>query len=128
MIRIVPRIDSPQVRDAVQAIHSYALICLTSPNGARLLFEALADSGRDARALANATIAAIGPGTAAALAEHGIAAGIVPERSIAEALVAALAHVEVVAGRCSSRGCRGARRPAPGPEGPRSRGGRCGAL
>ncbi len=96
VIRIVPRIDSPQVRDAVQAIHSYALICLTSPNGARLLFEALADSGRDARALANATIAAIGPGTAAALAEHGIAADIVPERSIAEALVAALAHVEVV--------------------------------
>ena len=54
-----------------QAIHSYALVCLTSPNGARLLFEALAERGRDARALANATVAAIGPGTAAALAEHG---------------------------------------------------------
>jgi uroporphyrinogen III methyltransferase / synthase len=89
-IRIVPRLDSAEVRDAVQSIHAYALVCLTSPNGARLLFEALAEAGRDARALANATVAAIGPGTAAALAERGITADVVPERSIAEALVEAL--------------------------------------
>ena len=94
-IRIVPRLDSPEVRDAVSSIHAYALICLTSPNGARLLFEALAEAGRDARALANATVAAIGPGTAAALAEHGIRADIVPERSIAEALVESLRDFEV---------------------------------
>jgi uroporphyrinogen III methyltransferase / synthase len=97
-IRIVPRIDSAEVRDAVQSIHAYALVCLTSPNGVRLLFEALAEAGRDARALANATVAAIGPGTAAALAEHGIAADVVPERSIAEALVEALRDFDV-AGR-----------------------------
>jgi uroporphyrinogen III methyltransferase/synthase len=97
-IRIVPRLDAAEVRDAVQAIHAYALICLTSPNGARLLFEALRASGRDARALAGATVAAIGPGTAAALAEHGIDADVVPERSIAEELVAALGDFPV-AGR-----------------------------
>jgi uroporphyrinogen III methyltransferase / synthase len=97
-IRIVPRLDSPEVRDAAKGIHSYALVCLTSPNGARLLLEALAEAGRDARALANATIAAIGPGTAAALAERGILADVVPERSIAEALVDALAGLDV-AGR-----------------------------
>ena len=51
----------------------YALVCLTSPNGVRLLFEALAATGLDARALAGATVAAIGPGTARALAERGIA-------------------------------------------------------
>jgi uroporphyrinogen III methyltransferase/synthase len=94
-IRIVPRIDSPDVRDAVGAIHSYALVCLTSPNGVRLLFEALDEAGRDARALASATVAAIGPGTAAALADRGIRADIVPERSIAEALVEALETVDV---------------------------------
>ena len=94
-IRIVPRLDSAEVRDAVQSIHAYALVCLTSPNGVRLLFDALAEAGRDARALANATVAAIGPGTAAALAEHGIGADIVPERSIAEALVEALRDFEV---------------------------------
>jgi uroporphyrinogen III methyltransferase / synthase len=94
-IRIVPRLDSAEVRDAVHGIHSYALICLTSPNGARLLLQVLAEAGRDARALANATIAAIGPGTAAALAERGIIADVVPERSIAEALVEALEGFEV---------------------------------
>ena len=90
-IRIVPRIDSGEVRAAVDALHTYALVCLTSPNGVRLLFEAMAAAGRDARALANATVAAIGPGTAAALRERGMIADVVPERSVAEALVEALA-------------------------------------
>ncbi len=94
-IRIVPRIDAPEVREAARSIHAYALVCLTSPNGARLLFEALDAAGRDARALANATIAAIGPSTAAELADHGIRADIVPERSIAEALVEALGKLEL---------------------------------
>jgi len=94
-IRIEPRIDSAEVRDAVEALHAYALVCLTSPNGVHLLFEAMAAAGRDARALAQAQVAAIGPGTAAALREHGVIADVVPERSIAEALVAALDQVPV---------------------------------
>jgi uroporphyrinogen III methyltransferase/synthase len=95
VIRIVPRIDSEQVRAAVQALHTYALVCLTSPNGVRLLFEAMAAAGRDARALANATVAAIGPGTAAALAERGVVADLVPERFVAESLIEALAGLEL---------------------------------
>ena len=51
-IRIEPRIDTDEVRRAVEALHTYALVCLTSPNGVRLLFEAMAAQGRDARALA----------------------------------------------------------------------------
>jgi uroporphyrinogen III methyltransferase/synthase len=94
-IRVEPRIDSAEVGQAIDAIHTYALVCFTSPNGVRLLFEALRKAGLDARALANATVAAIGPGTAQALAEHGIAADVVPERFVAEALVEALAGVEV---------------------------------
>ena len=94
-IRIEPRLDAAEVRDAVTDLHSYALVCLTSPNGVRLLFEAMATRGRDARALANATVAAIGPGTAAALADRGLIADIVPDRFVAEALVEALAAVEV---------------------------------
>jgi uroporphyrinogen III methyltransferase/synthase len=73
----------------------YDLLCLTSPNGVGALFERLARGGRDARSLAGATIAAIGPGTARALAEHGIAADVVPERFLAESLVEALASVPV---------------------------------
>jgi uroporphyrinogen III methyltransferase/synthase len=55
----------------------------------------MAAQGRDARALANATVAAIGPGTAKALAERGVIADIVPERYVAESLVEALAEVDV---------------------------------
>jgi uroporphyrinogen III methyltransferase / synthase len=76
----------------------YDLVCLTSPNGVACLFERLAASGRrpaDARALAGAHVAAIGPGTARALAEHGIAADVVPERFVAESLVEALAGLPV---------------------------------
>jgi uroporphyrinogen III methyltransferase / synthase len=94
-IRIEPRLSGTEVRDAVAGIGDYSLVCLTSPNGVRLLFEALAEVGRDARALAGAAVAAIGPGTARALAEHGIAADVVPERFVAEALVEALAGIEV---------------------------------
>jgi uroporphyrinogen III methyltransferase/synthase len=74
---------------------SYDLICLTSVNGVSAFFGRLEAGGRDARALAGARVAAIGPGTAAALAERGIAADVVPPRSVAESLVEALAGVPV---------------------------------
>ena len=95
-IRIEPRIESERGAAAPSSRSGeYALLCLTSPNGVRLLFEAMASAGLDARALAGATVAAIGPGTARALAERGIAADVVPERFVAEALVEALSDVEV---------------------------------
>ena len=94
-IRIEPRIGSDTVRAAIGSIGDYALVCLTSPNGVQLLFEALRAAKLDARALAGATVAAIGPGTARALAEHGVVADVVPERFVAEALVEALGSVDV---------------------------------
>jgi uroporphyrinogen III methyltransferase / synthase len=71
------------------------LVCLTSPNGVRLLFDRLRSAGMDARALHGRTVAAIGPGTARALREHGIEPDVVPEHSVAEALVEALRPVPV---------------------------------
>jgi uroporphyrinogen III methyltransferase/synthase len=73
----------------------YDLVCLTSTNGVAALFERMAAGGRDARSLAGARVAAIGPGTATALAEHGIVADVMPLRFVAEALVEALADVPV---------------------------------
>ena len=73
----------------------YDLVCLTRPNGVGALFERLAAGGRDARALAGVRVAAIGPGTAAALAERGVVADVVPQRFVAEGLVQALAKVPV---------------------------------
>jgi uroporphyrinogen III methyltransferase/synthase len=94
-IRIEPRIGTTQVAAALESLHSYALVCLTSPNGVRLLFEAMAGRALDARALANATVAAIGPGTARELRARGVIPDIVPPRSIAESLIEALRDVEV---------------------------------
>jgi uroporphyrinogen III methyltransferase/synthase len=94
-IRIEPTLDTDEVATAVQAIDAYSLICLTSPNGANLLFEALAAAGKDARSLAGATVAAIGPGTADALRSHGVIPDVVPEKFVAEELVVALDQAEV---------------------------------
>ena len=52
--------------------------------------EGLDRQGLDARVLAGTRVAAIGPGTAAVLRDWGIAADLVPERSIAESLAAEL--------------------------------------
>jgi uroporphyrinogen III methyltransferase/synthase len=73
----------------------YDLVCLTSPNGVEAVFGRLDRAGRDARAFAGARVAAIGPGTARALARHGIRADIVPDRFVAEGLVDALAATPV---------------------------------
>jgi uroporphyrinogen III methyltransferase/synthase len=81
VIRIEPLAGPPL--DAA----AYGLICVTSPNAPRLFLERC---GGDARALAAATVAAIGPGTAAALREVGLVADVVAERSLAEGLLEAL--------------------------------------
>jgi uroporphyrinogen III methyltransferase/synthase len=84
-IRIQPLpADLTHVRD-------YDLVCVTSPNGAELLLDNL----RDARELAGATVAAIGPGTARALRNRGVEPDVVPERAVAEGLVEALRDVPV---------------------------------
>jgi uroporphyrinogen III methyltransferase / synthase len=89
VIRIVPIAGEPP------ELGRYDLVCLTSPNGVQALFDRLAAAGLDARAFAGATVAAIGPGTARALAAHGLRADVVPERFVAEGLVDALAELPV---------------------------------
>jgi uroporphyrinogen III methyltransferase/synthase len=91
----VPAIKIVPLPGPAPSLDRYDLVCLTSPNGVRLLFERLKQDGRDARALASARVAAIGPGTATALERHGITADIVPERFLAEGLIEALADVPV---------------------------------
>jgi uroporphyrinogen III methyltransferase/synthase len=99
VIRVQPLVDGGAgLQPPPLDLSPYDLICLTSPNGVAHLFERLAVAGRhpaDARALAGARVAAIGPGTARALAERGIVADIVPERYVAESLVEALAELPV---------------------------------
>ncbi|MGA2470444.1 MAG: uroporphyrinogen-III C-methyltransferase [Solirubrobacteraceae bacterium] len=88
-IRIVPRALT------LPALHTFDLLCLTSANGVALFFERLREQGLDARALAGLRVAAIGPGTAAALNAHGVIADVVPQRFVAEGLIEALGSREV---------------------------------
>ncbi len=89
VIKIVP-LDPPAPDPS-----RYDLICLTSPNGVRLLFERLAAAGLDARALHGARVAAIGPATARTLRARGVLADVMPERAVAESLVEALGDAPV---------------------------------
>jgi uroporphyrinogen III methyltransferase / synthase len=86
-----PAIKIEPLSPPLPDLKKYDLLCLTSPNGVEQLFAALGD----ARDLAGLTVAAIGPGTARALLAHGIKADVVPDRSIAEALVEALESVPI---------------------------------
>jgi uroporphyrinogen III methyltransferase/synthase len=84
----LPAIEIEPVAVALPDLGDYAWLVLTSANGVAALFDrGLAPSGRDARALAGIRVAAIGPGTATALAHRGIRADLVPERFVAEALL-----------------------------------------
>ena len=94
-IRIVPEPPPAELAH----IEAYDLVCLTSPNGAKLLIDGLTAHGKDARSLARAVLAAIGPGTAKELTDRGLTADVVPPRSIAESLVEALEGTEVTGRR-----------------------------
>ncbi len=62
-------------------------VIFTSANAVSIFMAQAATSGFDARIFGRARIAAIGPGTAQALARHGLRADLVPARYVAEALL-----------------------------------------
>lgn len=78
------------LRRSLEDLDAIEWLVVTSPNGARRAADALEISGgAGGLARAGVSVAAIGPGTAEALADHGIAADLVPERFVAEGLLAA---------------------------------------
>jgi uroporphyrinogen III methyltransferase / synthase len=89
-ITINPPADPAPLARAVAALGSYDWVALTSPNGVHRLFEEIERQGRDARAFGAARVAAIGPGTAAALGEHGVRADLVAKEFVGEGLARAL--------------------------------------
>lgn len=82
---VEPTDDGASLRDAIAALDAYDWVVFTSANGV----ERFCDQLRDARDLGGVRIAAIGPGTADALAERNLLADLVPERFIAESLLEA---------------------------------------
>ena len=78
-IATLPLDPCPGVDKAMEELSGYEWLALTSPAGVAALWKWLEDHGRDARALGTVKLAAIGPGTAKALAAHGLRADYVPE-------------------------------------------------
>jgi uroporphyrinogen III methyltransferase/synthase len=74
----------------VPDLSNYGWLVFTSANGVAAFFDrGLTPAGLDARAVAGLRLAAIGPGTAAALVERGLRADLLPERFVAESLLEA---------------------------------------
>ena len=71
--------------EAAARVREFDWVVFTSANAVEHLFVHL----RDARALGDAKVAAVGTATAEALGKRGVAADLVPQRAVAEALVAA---------------------------------------
>ena len=89
---LVPTIEITEAADggaalagAAARVRQFDWVVLASANGVERLFASL----RDARSLGDTKVAAVGRATADALAARGVAADLVPERAVAEALVAA---------------------------------------
>jgi uroporphyrinogen III methyltransferase / synthase len=95
----IARLDTAGVQEAIDRLRDFQWLVFTSQNGVALFWEQLIGSSRDARSLAGCRVAAVGPGSAAALLERGIIVDLVPERFVAEALLDALRTREDVAGR-----------------------------
>ena len=88
------------LRAALGRMKQFSWIAFTSQNAVRIFWEQLRTVGLDARALAGAKLAAVGPATAEALLGYGLAVDVAPDRFVAEALL------DVLRGRRDIGGAR----------------------
>lgn len=89
-IEIHPPPDPARVTAAVRGLSGYDAVVFTSENGVACFFKEMERLGLDARAFGPARLAAIGVGTAAALAARGVRADIVPREFRGEELAEAI--------------------------------------
>jgi uroporphyrinogen III methyltransferase/synthase len=93
-IDIGPPDDWAPVDSALANLSQYQWVVFTSANGVAAFLNRLFAQGKDVRALGGAKIAAIGPATAQALGDWGLAPDVVPAQFKAEVLLEALSpHV-----------------------------------
>ena len=89
-IKITEPADWTPVDAAIRELASFDWLVFSSANGVHFFLERLTHHGLDLRALGHARLAAIGPGTADALAEYHLHADRQPEEFRAESLAESL--------------------------------------
>jgi uroporphyrinogen III methyltransferase/synthase len=91
-IAIAPTREPERLRACLEEVGKgvYDWVAFTSANGVDAVWAQLAALGRDARLFAATRVAAVGPGTADALAARGLRADLVPRRSTTQGLADAL--------------------------------------
>ncbi|MDB4884677.1 MAG: uroporphyrinogen-III C-methyltransferase / uroporphyrinogen-III synthase [Gemmatimonadetes bacterium] len=85
-LRVEP-LDPAALAGAVAALSSYKWLVLTSQNAVSLLWDALRAAGLDARSVSGIRLACVGKATSEALLARGLAADVVPDRFVAEAVL-----------------------------------------
>jgi uroporphyrinogen III methyltransferase/synthase len=83
----IERLDPAPLRAAIKRLSEFGWAMFTSQNAVRIFWEELREASLDARALAGVKIAAVGPATASALLDRGLAVDVAPDRFVAEALL-----------------------------------------
>lgn len=98
-IRIEPPEDLTPLRQSVRNLEHYDWIIFTSANGVESFFRELHLQGFDSRRFGTLKVCAIGPATSFKLAERGIAADLMPEKFVAEAVLDAFSETEDLQGK-----------------------------
>lgn len=102
-IEIVPPPSVAALERLARTLSEWDVVAFTSENGVFKFFDTLDAVGLDARAFGKTVVAAIGTGTAAALAARGIKADIVPRDFRGEALAQAILEHPAVKNGLSDR-------------------------
>jgi len=86
-VNILPPASWQDLDEAIAELPETDYLILTSANGVAAFFDRLSAADHDSRTLHGVTIVAVGPKTAAAIAEHGLQADLLPQRHQAEGII-----------------------------------------
>lgn len=89
-------VEPAKVDEPFGDIGDYDWIILTSVNGVEMLFERLEEAGKDARDLAGVKLCVVGSATADAVRKRFLIVDLMPEKYVAEELMAALLEREPI--------------------------------
>ncbi|MCX7824882.1 MAG: uroporphyrinogen-III C-methyltransferase [Verrucomicrobiae bacterium] len=94
-IKIVPPASDKILREAIEGIGEYDWLVFTSPNGVEHFFRVFFEIYHDIRAIGGVKIAAIGPATAARVAQLHLQVDLQPTEFIAEAVLEAFRKLDI---------------------------------